>query len=326
MSVPVLSVVLPVRNAAAFLDAAIASILAQDFTDFELIALDDASTDGSDAILRRWAARDHRVRLDHSAVRLGAAGSSNRVVELARAPLVARMDADDVMLPGRLSAQIRVFERAPGTVLTGGLAWTVDASGRRVRAPDLARIIAQSRFAPFPHSTIMFRRSAWQQCGGYRSEAEKWEDIDFFLRMAQVGSVRTLAVPLVEYRQHLASTRFGEGLPALERAMDAMWQAATGAKPRRPAQIAVGAYRHIGATWLWSLGRPALLGRLIRKADLRPNLESLAMLGWALAAQLSPSLLRSVLRARLAFANHRARRKLCGRTLIVWTPAPIPLD
>src|SRR4051794_33901748 len=96
MSRPRVSVVMPVRNAMPYLDASIASVLAQTYTDFELVIRDDGSTDGSLAALHAWAARDERIRLCAGTHRLGPVGNSNWVVERSRAPLVARMDADDI--------------------------------------------------------------------------------------------------------------------------------------------------------------------------------------------------------------------------------------
>lgn len=318
---PAVSVVLPVHNAARWLEPCLASILAQDFAGFELVALDDASTDGSAAILDACAARDPRIRVERSDVRLGAAGSSNRATELARAPLVARMDADDLMLPGRLAAQVTAFADRPDCVLIGGLHWTIDAAGHRTRAPDLARALRTSRYAPFAHATVMFRREAWERCGGYAAAAEKWEDVDFFLRMAAVGGVATLARPLIEYRQHADSSRFLDGLDRLEHALDAMCRAVEGARPV-PGRIAPGVYRHVLSTLLWSGGRPALLPRILHHASLRSDRQTLALLLLACAAQGAPGALRTALRARLRIANAAARRRLAGGTLLPWQPPP----
>jgi len=101
---PPVSVVMPVHNAGAYLDGAVRSILGQTFSDFEFVILDDGSTDGSLERLRRWAKEDGRIRLIENERRSGAAASSNRVARAASAPLVARMDADDIAEPERLGA------------------------------------------------------------------------------------------------------------------------------------------------------------------------------------------------------------------------------
>ncbi|MGH6787004.1 MAG: glycosyltransferase family 2 protein [Novosphingobium sp.] len=318
---PAVSVVVPVFNAAAWLEPCLASIAAQDFTDFELVLRDDGSSDGSRELLQAWARREPRIRLDLGERRLGAAGSSNRVIELARAPLVARLDADDRMLPGRLAAQVAAFAARPAAVLVGALAWTIDPAGRRVRAPDLARLTRPSRFAPFAHSSTMLRRTAWAEVGGYRAAAEKWEDVDLFLRLAEIGEVWTIAEALIEYRQNPATTRLGEGLGPLEQAMEAMCAALADHPLPADGKIAPAAYRHIGATLLWSGGRPRLLRRILHRARLGANTASAALLGWAAAAQAAPGLLRAALRADLARRNRRARQLIGDSPLVRWDPA-----
>src|SRR5712692_2248266 len=96
---PLISVVMPVHNALPFLDESIGSILQQTLSDFEFVILDDASTDGSVELLREWSLRDKRILLHESRRRLGVSGSSNAVVSKAGAPIVARMDADDISHP-----------------------------------------------------------------------------------------------------------------------------------------------------------------------------------------------------------------------------------
>src|SRR6266498_1262940 len=99
---PLISVVMPVLNALPFLDESIRSILAQSFGDFEFVILDDASNDGSREVLHEWSQRDRRISFYESRHHLGLSGSSNFVVSKARAPVVARMDADDISHPDRL--------------------------------------------------------------------------------------------------------------------------------------------------------------------------------------------------------------------------------
>src|SRR5580765_5837708 len=116
---PLMSVVMPVYNALPFLDDSIGSILVQTFSDFEFVILDDASTDDSSKRLRDWAARDQRIRLHQSDKQLGLSGSSNAVVAHARAPIVARMDADDVAHPDRLKRQWEIIRHQPEVVAVG---------------------------------------------------------------------------------------------------------------------------------------------------------------------------------------------------------------
>jgi glycosyltransferase involved in cell wall biosynthesis len=195
------SVVMPARNAAPYLDAAIRSIHEQTLRDFELVILDDASTDDSPTILARWAERDPRIRLHRTERPLGMVGAANRVVALASAPLIARMDADDVAHPDRLARQIEVLEKRPDVVLVGTLADGIDAGGHRVRPRDAWRLVRRSHYAPFPHGSATFRREPFERIGGYR-EHNGWEDQDLFRRLGEVGTIAVLPDVLYHYRYH----------------------------------------------------------------------------------------------------------------------------
>lgn len=127
---PAISVVMPAWNAAPFVDAAVASILGQTWRDFEFIVLDDASTDGTRERLAAWAARDARIRLVANERNLGIALTLGRGLALARAPWIARMDADDVSRPGRLAREWAAAERSPGANLITCRFDLIDAAGR----------------------------------------------------------------------------------------------------------------------------------------------------------------------------------------------------
>jgi len=141
---PPLSVAMPVHNALPFLDASIGSILNQSFSDFEFVILNDASTDGSGAVLRKWEKRDSRIRVIESADKLGLAGSSNLIVSTSRARIIARMDADDISHPDRLRRQLDIMERDSDVVVVGTLCDGIDAAGQRTRPADRWRIVRRS--------------------------------------------------------------------------------------------------------------------------------------------------------------------------------------
>src|SRR6267143_1053023 len=192
MANPSISVVMPVYNAFPFIDESINSILAQTLSDFEFVILDDASTDGSDELLREWSLRDKRIHLHKSRQRLGLSAGSNVVVARARAPLVARMDADDIAHPDRLMRQWNIMRDRPDVAVIGTLCNGIDASGREVRPRDRWRLVRHSAFIPFPHGSAMFRRAVFDQVGGYNEASAGGEDQDLFSRMAVHGRVLTL--------------------------------------------------------------------------------------------------------------------------------------
>lgn len=328
---PAVSVVMPVHNAGDYLEAAIRSIIGQSLTDFEFIILDDGSTDGSLEILRRWARSDGRIRLIENERRSGAAHSSNQVTRAASAPLIARMDADDVAAPARLERQVRVLSDRPDAVMVGALSDTIDGRSRRVRAADYGRLVRRSAFAPFAHSTVMFRREAFERAGGYRSAAEKWEDVDLFLRMAAQGPVLVLAEPLLHYRQTGASTRSIDGEARLERSMALLYRAIDrfergGSyedlldRPAETAPLAPSLFIECGSGAVWSGRKPGVYRRLRASGALRPDLASLKALIWSAWAEASPRSLRGALRGLLALRNFRARRRLAGAPIVEWRP------
>ena len=124
------SVIMPVRNGAAFLSCAIESILTQDFPHFELIVVNDGSTDQTENIASSYATSDDRVRL--LCLRsTGLVGALNAGLSLARAEFIARMDADDVSLPNRFSQQMAFLKEHANVVVVGGQAHRIDQSGAR---------------------------------------------------------------------------------------------------------------------------------------------------------------------------------------------------
>jgi glycosyltransferase involved in cell wall biosynthesis len=330
---PPLSVVMPARNALPFLDAAVESILGQTFGDFEFVIRDDGSTDGTAERLRDWAARDRRIRL-FAGETLGPAGSSNWIVRQARAPLIARMDADDVCRPDRLARQRALFAARPDTVLAGALADTIDAGGRTVRGADLWRISRHSCFVPFPHTSIMFQRSAFDAVGGYRAECDYWEDLDFCLRMAGQGRVAVIAEALVSHRASASSVRLVRSQQErVEAAVDRMFSSldalaqggsyeplVTRSGEGAPARVRPMTFVSINSNRLWAGERPLLLRRLLRRGRLRPDVETALTLGWASLAAVSPGTLRLLLKGLMRLRGFRARRAVRPGEVYEWRP------
>ena len=318
---PPLSVVMPVFNALPYLDRAVASILAQSFADFEFVILDDSSTDGSRHALRGWAMRDRRIRLVESEQRLGPVGSSARAVAEARAPVVARMDADDESHPHRLRRQLSLLCSHPGTGLVASLHETIDPRDRIVRGADKARLLRPSHFAPFVHGSIMVRRAALEAAGGYRSGCDYWEDIDLFLRMAREAPALVLVDPLYRHRLARTSTRRTGGQREIAHAYRRLFESLGPAAPaggRRA--IPPQAFPLLGSPLVWSGERPGLLGLLLREAALGADAASASALAWTAWAELSPRSLRAALRVALAWRNRSAAAALAGREWVEWAP------
>ena len=205
MSVPTLHVVMPKKNAEAFVAESISGIQRQSFEDFQLVVLDDSSTDRSSEIVARLARQDRRIRLVRVDGELGFVGSLNQLIPDLEADIVARMDADDVSMPDRLARQLDVITSVPDAVLVGTLSEGIDSSGAVVHRSNRRRLMSSEDVAPFPHGSVMFKRKSFVETGGYRETADGWEDLDLYLRLSRLGRVLVLSDPLYRYRYHLAS-------------------------------------------------------------------------------------------------------------------------
>jgi GT2 family glycosyltransferase len=203
---PHITVVLPVRNGARWLGEALASVVGQSLAHWELLAIDDGSTDQTPAILAEFAGRDARIRPIRQEA-LGLVKALNRGLAEARAPLLARLDADDRALPERLARQAQHLGDNPDVGLLGSWANRIDEQGRpRGRiAPatdpeELAGVLMRSN--PFVHSSVMFRTDLARRLGGFRPAFRAAEDYDLWLRIAETAKIANLPEPLVDYRWH----------------------------------------------------------------------------------------------------------------------------
>jgi len=199
---PRVSVVLAVRDGAPWVGEAVRSVLGQTLTDLELVVIDDGSTDDTPQTLAGFV--DSRLRVARRA-RLGLTRSLNEGVSLARAPLIARLDADDVAMPERLARQIAFLDAHPEIGLLGTGATEVDAAGREVGrlvppAADADIRRALIRRNVFVHSSVVMRRQALASAGGYDAAFPVAQDYDLWLRLARLTRLANLPEPLVTRR------------------------------------------------------------------------------------------------------------------------------
>ena len=201
---PRVSVLIATYNDAPFLGAAIDSVLAQTFTDFELVVVDDASTDGSREIVERY--RDRRIRLVVNAENLGAGPARNRGLATIASECVAHLDGDDVCFPQRLARQVAYLDAHPECAVVGAQATLIDIAGRNkgeVRRPVTELGIRWWRVfgSPLIHSSAMVRRAiVWDELGGYEERFRFGEDFDLWYRLAKTHAIHNLPETLVAYR------------------------------------------------------------------------------------------------------------------------------
>jgi glycosyltransferase involved in cell wall biosynthesis len=203
---PLISVVMPVRNGTKWLHEAVESVLDQEFRDFELLIVDDGSDEDTVRRLAEIARADGRIGVLHQAPQ-GVAVALNLGIGAARAPYIARLDADDLARPDRLARQL-AFMQAHGDVdLVGSAAQVIDGAGAvigRIAPPTESGRIARHlrRGNPIIHSSVMMRAGLLHQLGGYRATFGAAEDYDLWLRIAETGGIANLPEPLVAIRRH----------------------------------------------------------------------------------------------------------------------------
>jgi glycosyltransferase involved in cell wall biosynthesis len=203
MIAPKISVLMPVYNAARFLNESIGSILSQTFFDFEFIIIDDGSTDNSVEIIRTF--EDARIVLVRNEKNLGISETLNKGITLAKSSLIARMDADDVSHPSRLQKQYEYMSKNLDCALLSSWARVVSEDLKFVR---LERY--RSKFYYYNltfecwmyHPTIMFRKREAEEVGMYSMPYS--EDFDLFWKMSRRFKIWNIPEALVDYR--LSST------------------------------------------------------------------------------------------------------------------------
>jgi len=209
-SKPIASVLLPVFNGKEYLVQAVNSVLDQTFTDFEVLLLDDGSSDGSRELMESFAKRDARCHV-HSWPNRGIVATLNAGLELAVGKYIVRMDSDDICAPDRFDKQVRFLEDHPECVVVGSRVLWIDPAGMPLRIAgdclDHVDIDAENMRGGqvLHHPAVTMRKDAMQRVGAYREGFRHAEDLDLFLRLGEVGKVANLQSVLLSYRQHLGS-------------------------------------------------------------------------------------------------------------------------
>lgn len=262
MPAPKVSVLLPCLDAARTLPAALDSLLAQTLPDFEVVAVDDGSADESFAVLEQYAARDGRIRPLRLPENRGIVAALAAALATARAPYLARMDADDLCLPERFALQCALLDANPDLDLASGL---VRFGGDRRACAGYAHYvdwintlttpekIGLNRFveSPLAHPSVLFRRASYERLGGYRA-GDFPEDYELWLRwLAQGARMAKVPAEVLVWNDppgRLSRTAPQYGVDAFARVkagylMD--WLAAR--NPRHP------------EVWVWGAGRPTRL-------------------------------------------------------------------
>ena len=206
MTGPNITILMAVYNGAPFLRDAIDSIFAQTYPHFELLVVNDGSSDSTADVLQSYS--DPRLIVITNERNLGLVASLNKGLDLARGELVSRMDADDLCLPERLEKQFLFLKGNPRVGLCG--TWFRTFGAKRptiVHPPQHSDDIAARLFyeSPIGHPTVMFRRGLFAQQGlSYKNDLPYVEDYELWTRAAEVTELANIPEVLLEYRYHEA--------------------------------------------------------------------------------------------------------------------------
>ena len=199
---PTISVIMPAYNAEKYINEAIDSILAQTFTDFEFIIIDDGSTDSTCAIVESYS--DSRIRFFKNEHNLGVAATLNRGLDLARGEYIARMDADDISLPTRFEKQAAYMDSHPDVVVCGT---GVECFGARHETRFFSETDAQLKIdllfgCCFAHPSVIIRSSVISSGFHYDTAFDKMEDYELWWRISNFGKLASIHEILLKYRIH----------------------------------------------------------------------------------------------------------------------------
>ncbi len=200
-----LSVLMTVYNGERFLEQSIRSVLAQEFTDYEFVIVDDASSDSTPDIIAEYAVANPVIVSVHNSVNIGQTRSLNRGLDVARGKYVARLDADDVCVAERFHKQAAFLDENSSVGLVGSAIEVIDENDKLLRvlpAPQghallYARLMLYNTFF---HSSVMARRDVMLQAGKYNESLRFAQDYDLWIRMAELAKLASRPEPLVRWR------------------------------------------------------------------------------------------------------------------------------
>lgn len=206
---PIFSVIMACHNAAPYVQQAIESVKSQTFSNWELIIVDDASQDDSLAYIKKASISEPRIKVISMAINVGAAAARNAAIEIAKGEWLSILDADDVYLSYKLEKQFEIIQQDnTNLVLLGGGCFHINSEGIRSREykyPSNSKVLKTNlhgRLKFPPHSSIVYRKSAFLTVGYFNQLFTPSEDYELWLRISEIGELSSCALPLIEYRIH----------------------------------------------------------------------------------------------------------------------------
>ncbi len=207
MNIPEVTVIIPVYNAEKYIRKSLNSILNQTLKNIEILVIEDCSTDNSLIIIQELQQSDDRVKIIKNSTNKGIVYGLNAGLDLASSDYIARMDADDIAYPERFEKQLHYLRQHTDTILVGTNMELIDDRENHISFREYPQhhaeiIAALFDRSPFGHPTVMFKKSAVIEIGGYREEFKTCEDYDLWLRLRNKGKFANLQETLLKYRVH----------------------------------------------------------------------------------------------------------------------------
>lgn len=209
-----ISVIMPVYNGEDYLRQSVESILGQTYCEFEFLICDDCSKDKSFAVLEAYAENDDRIKLYRNEKNMGVTRTLNKLIGLSAGQIIARMDADDISEPERLSLQLKHMKKtASGLVFSH--AYYIDEKGSMIcnmftpKEKLALKLLDTKNY--LIHPTAMIKRSVFEEFGGYNETFRHGQDWELWKRVASRANISILELPLLRYRMNpnsITSRRF----------------------------------------------------------------------------------------------------------------------
>ncbi len=205
---PKVSIITATFNREAFVREAIDSVLAQSFKNWEMVIIDDASTDNTERVIKKYIDGEARIKYFKNDKNLGIAKTRNRGLELARGEYIAPLDSDDIWLDNnKLQKQVEFLDINKDYCMLGGGIMHIDENSKQVKKvlfpvydSLIRKIILQ--FNPFPQSTLLYRKSVALECGGYSETYKVCDDYELWLKMGLDHKFTNIPQVLAGYRIH----------------------------------------------------------------------------------------------------------------------------
>lgn len=208
---PQISVIMPAYNAQKYISKAIESILNQTFKKFELIIINDFSTDKTLSIIKAFSKKDSRIKIVNNDRRLDIATSLNKGISMASSNIIARMDADDISFPNRLEIQYKLINSSRNIAAVGSNIVIIDAKGREIatrRYPQHSKELKNClfRYSPFAHPVVMFKKDKFEEVGKYDPKYSPTEDLNLWFRLGNKYEFKSVPKLLLKYRVYEKSS------------------------------------------------------------------------------------------------------------------------